>query len=70
MNFLTELLTTGTPEATEAAAETAQLVFEPASFVENLQYMGIGMLVIFLVIGMIILSTKLINYLFSDNTAD
>ena len=31
------------------------------------QDLGIGMLVIFLVIGLIILSTKLINYLFSDN---
>ena len=48
--------------------ETAQLVFEPAKFISNLQYMGIGMLVIFIVIGIIILSTKLINFLFSDVT--
>ena len=47
-------------------AETAQLVFDPAQFISNLQYMGIGMLVIFIVIGIIILSTKLINFLFSD----
>ena len=50
----------------ETATEEAQVVFQPASFVENLQYMGIGMLAIFLVIGLIILATKLINYLFSD----
>ena len=41
--------------------------FNPAAFVENLQYMGVGMLVIFAVIGLIILTTSLINWLFSDN---
>ena len=39
--------------------------FNPMAFVENLQYMGVGMLVIFAVIGIIILATKLVNYLFS-----
>ena len=63
MNFLNTLLVS---EAPEAAAGAADVVFQPASFIENLQYMGIGMLVIFLVIGLIILSTKLINYLFSE----
>ena len=52
------------------AEETAQLVFEPANFISNLQYMGIGMLVIFIVIGIIILSTRLINFLFSDASAE
>ena len=41
------------------------LEFNPMAFVENLKYMGVGMLVIFVVIGIIILATKLINYLFS-----
>lgn len=49
--------------ATEAAPE---LFFELGNFVSNLQYMGIGMLVIFAVIGIIILATLLINYLFSE----
>ena len=40
--------------------------FDPMAFVENLQYMGIGMVVIFVVIGLIILTTMLINWLFSD----
>ena len=40
--------------------------FEPIAFLENLQYMGIGMLVIFVVIGIIIGTTMLINWLFSD----
>ena len=63
LNFLTN-----TALSAANAAETTQLVFDPAKFISNLQYMGIGMLVIFIVIGIIILSTKLINYLFSDST--
>ena len=42
------------------------LEFNPMAFVENLQYMGIGMVVIFVVIGIIIGDTTLVNYLFSD----
>ena len=44
----------------------AKLAFNPMAFVENLKYMGVGMLVIFVVIGIIILATKLVNYLFSE----
>lgn len=40
--------------------------FNPVAFIENLKYMGVGMLVIFVVIGIIILATKLVNYLFSE----
>jgi len=60
---------TNTAPAAAEAAQTAELVFDPGQFIANLQYMGIGMLVIFIVIGIIILSTKLINYLFSDTPA-
>ena len=42
------------------------LEFNPMAFVENLKHMGVGMLVIFAIIGIIILSTKLVNYLFSN----
>ena len=42
------------------------LDFNPMAFVENLKHMGVGMLVIFVVIGIIILATKLVNYLFSE----
>lgn len=42
-----------------------KLDFNPAAFLENLQHMGVGMLVIFVVIGMIVLTTMLINWLFS-----
>ena len=48
-------------------ANTAvNLDFNPMAFVENLRHMGVGMLVIFVVIGIIILATKLVNYLFSE----
>ncbi len=46
---------------------TNSFSFNPAAFVENLKHMGVGMLVIFAIIGIIILATKLVNYLFSDN---
>ena len=52
MNFLT--------------STAVNLDFNPMAFVENLQHMGVGMLVIFVVIGIIILATKLVNYLFSE----
>lgn len=38
--------------------------FVPANFVANLKYMGLGMLGIFVVIGLIILVTCLLNALF------
>lgn len=42
------------------------LAFNPMGFVEQLPKMGVGMLVIFVVIGIIILTTMLINWLFSE----
>ena len=41
------------------------IMFNPMGFVAQLPRMGIGMLVIFVVIGLIILTTMLINWLFS-----
>ena len=40
--------------------------FDATRFLDNLQHMGVGMLVIFAVIGLIILTTMLINWLFSE----
>ena len=40
--------------------------FNLMGFVERLSNMGVGMLVIFVVIGIIIGTTKLVNYLFSE----
>ena len=44
----------------------ANLDFNPMAFIDNLKHRGVGMLVIFVVIGIIILATKLVNYLFSE----
>ena len=49
-----------------AAAAAPEMFFSPVNFISNLKYMGLGMLVIFVIIGMIILSTMVINYLFSE----
>lgn len=35
--------------------------FNPAAFLENLKYMGVGMLGIFIVIGVIVLSVVALN---------
>ncbi|MDO5399643.1 MAG: hypothetical protein Q4F17_01510 [Eubacteriales bacterium] len=51
---------------TMLTAAAPELFFEPANFIQNLRYMGIGMLVIFVIIGVIILATGLVGYLFSD----
>ena len=40
--------------------------FNLMGFIDQLPKMGIGMLVIFVVIGLIILTTMLINWLFSN----
>ncbi len=43
----------------------SKFFFDPMSFIDNLPYMGKGMLVIFVIIGVIILATLLINKIFS-----
>ncbi|MBE6938889.1 MAG: hypothetical protein E7460_10200 [Ruminococcaceae bacterium] len=55
-----------TAETTGAASGVLSgLTFEPMNFVRMLSYMGKGMLVIFVLIGVIILVTLLINKVFS-----
>ena len=46
---------------------TVLAAFEPMHFVDNLWYMGIGMLGIFIVIGVIMLLTILLNKLTSKS---
>ena len=48
-----------------ALAAKTELIFELKRFASMLDEMGIGMLVIFILIGVIILSTLLVNRLFS-----
>ncbi len=61
MNLFLNFLASAPAEAATAAS----VDFHPENFVANLQYMGIGMLVIFAIIGVIILATVAINKLFS-----
>ncbi len=41
------------------------IIFEPMNFVKNLEYMGIGMLGIFIVIGVIMGATLIIGKIFN-----
>ena len=47
-------------------SSAVSLEFNPMAFIDNLQHMGVGMVVIFAIIGIIIGATMLINFLFSE----
>ena len=47
-------------------AESTGFNFEPFNFVDNLKYMGLGMLAIFIVIGVIVGITYLLNQIFKE----
>lgn len=51
--------------ALSSQANKINIDFEPSRFVDMLGYMGKGMIVIFVIIGVIILTTLLINKIFS-----
>ena len=46
--------------------EKIEFMFEPIRFIENLPKLGIGLVVIFVIIGIIIGVTMLLNRVFSD----
>ena len=58
----------GKAEAVKPETETEKtgFMFEPANFISNLYYMAVGMVGIFIVIGLIVLATILLNRLFRD----
>lgn len=58
----------GKAEAVEPETETEKtgFMFEPGNFITNLYYMGVGMVGIFIVIGLIVLVTILLNRLFRE----
>lgn len=43
-------------------------MFEPIEFVNNLKYMGIGMLGVFMIVGIIIVATYAVNKFTSKNS--
>ena len=63
LSFLSLFLTAA--ETTAAEVSSAAITFTPFNFVVNLKYMLSGMLVIFVLIGVIILTTLLVNKFFS-----
>ena len=60
MNFFNTLLS-----AAQSADKALEIEFVPSRFLDMLPYMGKGMLIIFVLIGVIILSTIFINKIFS-----
>ena len=69
LKFLTDIAIIGSadgPTSVLVTGEAPGFIFDPMQFVENLKYMGTGMLVIFVVIGVIALTTVFINWLFSE----
>lgn len=61
----TNVLTVGA-DNDEDEKDAPKMIFEPMNFVKNLYYMGLGMLGIFVVIGVIILATAAINKFFKE----
>lgn len=61
-----ELLDTPIPPTTGAEPEENGFIFVPGNFVTNLSYMATGMIGIFIVIGLIILGTVVLNSLFKE----
>lgn len=53
-------------EASEEITEGMGVNFAPENFVTNLSYMGVGMLGIFIVIGIICATTVVLNKIFSS----
>ena len=43
------------------------MYFEPMKFVETLEYMGVGMLGVFIIIGIIVLGTYAVSRFNTDN---
>ena len=60
---VTEALTDAAETVTESVTEAAVSGFNPGAFVENLKYMAAGMIGIFLVIGVIVLTIVLLGKL-------
>ena len=50
--------------SSETAANTPTIEFNPTGFIDQLPAMGFGMLGIFIVIGIIVAATYLLNFIF------
>ena len=62
-----EIVTTAVEAVADSASVFGDITFEPMNFVNNLGYMATGMIGIFVVIGVIIVATTVINKIASKN---
>lgn len=71
-NFLASVGIIGGADGPTAilVSENSDFMFEPMNFVNNLSYMGLGMLGIFIVIGLIWFTTFMLNKVFSGKKKD
>ena len=60
------VMNAGKAEVVEPEIEAGEFKFEPMNFVSTLSYMGTGMIGIFIVIGLIVLSTVILNKMFKE----
>lgn len=56
------------PTAILVAKSDSAIDFHPENFLSSLSYMGTGMIGIFIVIGLIVLATVVLNKMFSDKS--
>lgn len=56
------------PTAILVAKSDSAIDFHPENFISSLSYMGTGMIGIFIVIGLIVLATVVLNKMFSDKS--
>lgn len=65
LNILFTLLNKEVVTTAVSNGDVNNITFEPQRFLDMLSYMGKGMLVIFVLIGVIIIVTMIINKIFS-----
>ncbi len=71
INFLSSVgIIGGADGPTAIMVSSGDTMFEPMNFVKNLSYMGFGMLGIFVVIGLIMVTTAFLNKAFSGKKND
>ena len=72
LNFLASIGIIGGADGPTAVFVSggSDFMFEPMNFVNNLSYMGIGMLGIFVVIGLVMVTTAFLNKAFSGKKKD
>ena len=66
MLFFKTLLANVVGDVAENAVENMEFMFEPINFIKYLPKLGIGLVIIFVIIGILIGITMLLNRVFSD----